>query len=244
MDEQLKDLISQNSIKHIAIIMDGNGRWATKRGEERTYGHKFGSERVIDVTRRCSNLGIKYLSLYAFSTENWKRPKSEVATIMDLLVKFINRELDELVSENVKLTIMGDVSKLPYVDRKAVEYAINKSANNTGLVLNIGLNYGSRDEITRAFKNIHSDILAGKLTENDIDENTISDYLYTTGMPDPDLLIRTGGEKRLSNFMLYQSAYTEFYVTDVLWPDFTGEELEFAIRDFLTRNRRFGGLNV
>jgi len=244
MDSSLKELISKYSLEHIAIIMDGNGRWATKRGQERPYGHKYGSERVIEITRKCNDLGIKYLSLYAFSTENWKRPKTEVSTIMDLLVKFINRELDELVKENVKLSIMGDISKLPLISRKAVEFALNKTKNNTGLVLNIGLNYGSRDEICNAFKHIHKDILENKIGLEDINEKLISSYLYTREMPDPDLMIRTGGEMRISNFMLYQLAYSELFVTDVLWPDFSSEELELAIAEYFKRNRRFGGLNA
>lgn len=244
MDTDIKNLIEQYSLKHIAIIMDGNGRWAVKQGENRPYGHKFGTERVIDIIRHCNKIGIKYLSLYAFSTENWKRPKVEVSTIMDLLVKFINRELDEMVRENVKLQIMGDISKLPMISRKAVEYALSRTKNNDGLVLNIGLNYGSRGEIVRAVKRIAEDFKAGLVELDEIDENLISKNLYTNEIPDPDLLIRTGGEMRVSNFMLYQLAYTEFYVTDVLWPDFFPDELDKAILDFIKRDRRFGGLNA
>ncbi|MDO5026598.1 MAG: isoprenyl transferase [Tissierellia bacterium] len=244
MDSEIKNLIEKHSLRHIAIIMDGNGRWAVKQGKERPYGHKFGTERVIDVIRHSSNLGIKYLSLYAFSTENWKRPKTEVSTIMDLLVKFINRELDEMVRENVKLRIMGDIKDLPLLSRKAVEYAINKTKNNDGLILNIGLNYGSRAEIVKAVKSIAQDYKDANILLEDIDQKLISKKLYTDDMPDPDLLIRTGGEMRVSNFMLYQIAYTELFVTDVLWPDFSPEELDKAIMEFFRRNRRFGGVNV
>ncbi|MDO4778810.1 MAG: isoprenyl transferase [Tissierellia bacterium] len=240
----IKNLIREASIKHIAIIMDGNGRWASARDLSRTEGHKVGSETVIDITEACDELGIKYLSLYAFSTENWKRPKTEVSKIMSLLNKFISRELNRLHSKNIKLNIMGDITKLPIINRKAVEYALNKTKNNTGLVLNIGLNYGSRDEIVSAFKSIHQDLENKKIKIEDISEKLISSYMYTYDMPDPDLLIRTGGELRLSNFMLYQLAYSEFYFTDVLWPDFDRIELEKAILEFLRRNRRFGGLNA
>lgn len=240
----IKNLIREASIKHIAIIMDGNGRWASARDLSRTEGHKVGSENVIDITEACDELGIKYLSLYAFSTENWKRPKTEVSKIMSLLNKFISSELNRLHSKNIKLNIMGDITKLPIINRKAVEYALNKTKNNTGLVLNIGLNYGARDEIVSAFKSIHQDLENKKIKIEDISEKLISSYMYTCDMPDPDLLIRTGGELRLSNFMLYQLAYSEFYFTDVLWPDFDRSELEKAILEFLRRNRRFGGVNA
>lgn len=241
---EIKNLIREASIKHIAIIMDGNGRWASARDLSRTEGHKVGSETVIDITEACDELGIKYLSLYAFSTENWKRPKTEVSKIMSLLNKFISSELNRLHSKNIKLNIMGDITKLPIINRKAVEYALNKTKNNTGLVLNIGLNYGARDEIVSAFKSIHQDLENKKIKIEDISEKLISSYMYTCDMPDPDLLIRTGGELRLSNFMLYQLAYSEFYFTDVLWPDFDRSELEKAILEFLRRNRRFGGVNA
>lgn len=242
MDLNLRKLIEEVSLKHIAIIMDGNGRWAKLKGEGRTEGHKVGANRVIDLTRTCDELGIKFLSLYAFSTENWKRPEKEVLTIMDLLNKFISNELDELHKNNVKVIVMGDIKGLPFINRKAVEFAINKTKNNTGLTLNIGINYGSKAEIVNSFKLIYNEIKNGSLSFEKINEETISNYLYTSSIPDPDLLIRTGGEQRLSNFMLYQLAYTEFYFTNVLWPDFDRMELEKAIIEFLKRNRRFGGL--
>lgn len=243
MDADLKDLIKEKSIKHLAIIMDGNGRWAKAKDLKRTEGHKAGSERVIDITEACDELGIKYLSLYAFSTENWKRPEEEVFTIMELLNKFISRELDHLHRKNVKLHIMGDIKRLPFINRKSVEYALNKTKNNTGLVLNIGLNYGGRSELLYAFKAMLADFSKDKISEEDFSEDLISSYLYTKNMPDPDLLIRTGGEIRLSNFMLYQLAYSEFYFTEVLWPDFDRQELKKALEAFIYRDRRFGGLN-
>lgn len=243
MNSDIKDLIKLQGPKHVAIIMDGNGRWAKKKDGKRTDGHKAGAERVIDIVRKSNDLGIKYLSLYAFSTENWKRPQLEVSTIMDLLVSFIKRELDEMNKNNVKLSVMGDASRLPLASRKAVQYAINKTKNNDGLILNIGLNYGARDELVMAVKEICRDYKNEKITLKDIDEQMISDKLYTSSMPDPDLMIRTGGEMRLSNFMLYQLAYAELYVTDTLWPDFTQDHYERAIIEFMGRNRRFGGLN-
>lgn len=242
MKSDLKDKINVAGLEHVAIIMDGNGRWAKERGEKRTYGHKEGAERVIDIVRKADELGIKYISLYAFSTENWKRPQLEVSTIMDLLVTFIKRELEEMNRNKVRLQVMGDISRLPLPSRKAIQYALNKTKNNDGLILNIGLNYGSRDELVKAVKTISSDLVRGDISIDDIDEQLISDRLYTSSIPDPDLMIRTGGEMRLSNFMLYQLAYTELYVTNILWPDFTPDNFEHAIKDYLNRNRRFGGL--
>lgn len=239
----LKKLIKEYSLQHIAIIMDGNGRWAKKRNLERTEGHKVGSDRVIDITRYCDELGIKHLSLYAFSTENWSRPKKEVNTIMKLLNLFINNKLEELHKNNVRLSIMGDIKALPFLNRQSINYALNKTKNNTGLVLNIGLNYGSKNEICMAVKEIANDLKKGKIDIEDINEELISNNLYTCTFPDPDLLIRTGGEIRLSNFMLYQLAYSELYFLDVLWPDFDRSELDKAIIAYLRRDRRFGGLN-
>lgn len=244
MDElAIKQLIEKFSLEHIAIIMDGNGRWAKQHGLNRTEGHKVGSKKVIEVVRKADQLGIKVLSLYAFSTENWKRPKIEVSTLFNLLKLFVEEELDELVKNNVRLQIMGDISKLPFVARKAVEKAVDYSKNNSGLILNIGINYGSRDEIARAITNIIKDYGDKKLGLDEINPSTLSNYLYTNNLKDPDLLIRTGGEERLSNFMLYQLAYTEFYFTPVYWPDFDGDELQKAILKYLERDRRFGGLN-
>ena len=243
MNTDIKESIKLKGPKHVAIIMDGNGRWAKQKDRKRTDGHKAGAERVIDIVRKSSDLGIKYLSLYAFSTENWKRPPLEVSSIRDLLVGFIKRELDEMNRNNVKLIVMGDISRLPLASRKAVQYAINKTKNNSGLILNIGLNYGSRNELVMAVKEICREYKTEKISLKDIDEQMISDKLFTSTMPDPDLLIRTGGEMRLSNFMLYQLAYAELYVTEVLWPDFTSDHYEKAILEYMGRNRRFGGLD-
>lgn len=239
----INELVKEKSIKHIAIIMDGNGRWAEKKGLKRTEGHKVGADRVIDIVEACDDFGIEHLSLYAFSTENWKRPISEVSLIMDLLNKFINSQLDRLHKKNVKLNIMGDISALSFVNRKAVEYAVNKTKNNTGLVLNVGINYGSRAEIVNSLKLIYEKIKLGEINLEDVNENLISENLYTKNSPDPDVVIRTGGEKRVSNFMLYQLAYSEFYFTDILWPDFNKEEFKNSILDFVKRDRSFGGLN-
>ncbi len=240
---ELIDLVKERGPNHIAIILDGNGRWAKKRGLSRNKGHKEGSERVIDITEYLDDLGVKYLSLYAFSTENWKRPEDEVTGIMKLLNSFINNELDRLHRKNVKLQIMGDISKLPYMNRTAVNHAVKKTKDNTGLVLNIGLNYGGRAEMVMAVKDIASQVEKGDLDLSMIDETTISQYLYTNKLPDPDLLIRTGGEYRISNFMIYQLAYTEFYFTDILWPDFDRREMDKALLDYYHRDRRFGGIN-
>lgn len=242
-DRNLIELIKNSSLNHIAIIMDGNGRWAQERGFERSKGHSAGMQKVIEIIEVAKKLEIKYLSLYAFSTENWKRPQIEVSTLFSILNTFIKNELNRLIQNNVRLTIMGDISKLPYSSRKSVEYAINKTKNNNGLTVNIGLNYGSRDEIAYGIRNIVSEIESGNLDQNDINETTLSKYLYTSEIPDPDLLIRTGGEKRLSNFMLYQIAYSEFDFPKIYWPDYGEDEFKSSILNFINRNRRFGGLN-
>lgn len=241
--EKLKSLVEEYSLEHIAIIMDGNGRWAKKRGQGRSQGHKKGIEQVIDLVKNANKLNIKALSLYAFSTENWKRPDDEVYTLFDLLSSFLNRRIKELMDENVRLQVMGDISKLPLLTRKAINTAIKYTSNNDGLVLNIGINYGSRAEVKRALVDILKDYDQGKILIDDIDEDSLGKYLYTKNLKDPDLLIRTGGEERLSNFMLHQMAYTEFYFTDCLWPDFDYNELEKAVLEYLSRDRRFGGLN-
>jgi undecaprenyl diphosphate synthase len=241
--EKLKSQIDMENLpKHIAIIMDGNGRWAKKRFLPRNFGHQEGMERVIEIVSAASTLGIRYLSLYAFSTENWKRPMEEVQGLMKILVQYIMRELDKLHENNVKVQIMGDISKLPEFARKEVMKTIEKTSQNTGMILNIGLNYGGRDEIIFGIKNLLNDIEMGKINIEDLNSGNFSDYLYTKGQPDPDLLIRPSGELRLSNFMLYQIAYTEFWLSDVLWPDFTEKHLMLSIIDYQKRNRRFGGI--
>ncbi len=240
---KLKSKIDINNIpSHVAIIMDGNGRWAKERFLPRTAGHQEGMKRVIEIVEVAEKLNIKYLSLYAFSTENWKRPKEEIDGLMKLLVQYIRSELNKIHKNNIRIQTMGDISKLPKAPRKEVERAIEKTKNNNKMVLNIGLNYGGRDEIVRAVKNILEDVKMGKINEEDINTKNFSNYLYTNGMPDPDLLIRPSGELRLSNFMLYQIAYTEFWFSDIYWPDFKEEHFYEAIIDYQKRDRRFGGI--
>ena len=221
---------------HVAIILDGNGRWAQKRNMPRTFGHKNGAENVVDIAIHAKKRGVKYLTLYAFSTENWKRPKKEVDYLMKLLIKFVNDKIDQLMEEDCKLNFLGDLSAIPDQTRKAVELALDRTKDNKSLFINIALNYGGRDELVHAFKSIVND---GYKAE-DIDEKLISEYLYTKHIPDPDLLIRPGGELRISNFLIYQIAYSELYFTDKLWPDFSYEDFDKAIEEYSRRNRRFG----
>ncbi|EIT85110.1 undecaprenyl pyrophosphate synthase [Fictibacillus macauensis ZFHKF-1] len=227
---------------HIAIIMDGNGRWARKRGLPRIAGHHEGMKVVKKIVKHASRLGVKVLTLYAFSTENWKRPRDEVDFLMKLPGEFLSSFLPELIEENVQVQIMGYKEVLPVHTVKAVDEAIEKTKENTGLILNFALNYGSRSEITSALQHIATDVQNGELSAADINESLIQRYLMTAHLPDPDLLIRTSGEVRLSNFMLWQLAYSEFWFTDVNWPDFSGEHLNQAIYDFQNRGRRFGGV--
>lgn len=237
------DELKNNEIpKHVAIIMDGNGRWAKKRSLPRMAGHHEGMKVVRKVTKLANKLGIKVLTLYAFSTENWKRPKQEVEYLMKLPEEFLNTFLPELVEENVQVRVIGDVSQLPEHTRRAVTKAMEDTKNNTGLVLNFALNYGSRAEIVNAVQEIAKKYKDGQLTLDQINEETFSSHLMTNLLSDPDLLIRTSGELRLSNFLLWQLAYTEFWFTDVLWPDFKEEHFLKAIQDFQQRGRRFGGV--
>ncbi len=228
--------------KHIAVIMDGNGRWAQNRMMPRNFGHQEGVKRVIDIVEEASQLGIEHLTLYAFSTENWKRPEKEIEGLMKLLVYFINKELDRLNKNNVKIKTLGDISKLPKTALKEVERAIETTKNNDGLILNIALNYGGRDEIIKGVKEVVKDVQKGNISIDDINENLFSEYLYTKGQPDPDLMIRASGELRISNFLLYQIAYSEFWFSNILWPDFTKERFIEAIIDYQKRDRRFGGV--
>ncbi|MDQ0230502.1 isoprenyl transferase [Metabacillus malikii] len=237
-----EDILKGEIPEHIAIIMDGNGRWAKKRALPRIAGHHEGMKVVRKITKQANNLGVKALTLYAFSTENWKRPKTEVEYIMKLPEEFLNTYLPELIKENVQVRIIGDRQKLPEHTLRAVNRAINDTKNNTGLILNFALNYGSRAEILNAVQSMIKDVKTGKLAETDIDEKLFSDYLMTHFLQDPDLLIRTSGEIRLSNFMLWQLAYTEFWFTDVLWPDFSEQDLLKAIYTYQQRGRRFGGI--
>ncbi len=230
-----------NIPKHIGIIMDGNRRWAERRGLSTQEGHRAGVKAVKRVVRASGEIGIDVLTLYTFSLENWRRPKSEVSALMDLLRITAKRELDELMENRVKLRVLGELSDLPFASRKAMEYAIKKTASNTGLILNLALNYSGKQEILRATRMIVQNCIQGKLSPEEIDENIFENYLYTRGLPAPDLIIRTAGEMRLSNFLLWQSAYAEFYVTPVLWPDFDKDELIKALQDYSQRERRFGG---
>ncbi|MBB6216512.1 undecaprenyl diphosphate synthase [Anaerosolibacter carboniphilus] len=228
--------------KHVAIIMDGNGRWAKKRGLPRTAGHKAGVEVLRDVIRTSSQLGIKYLSLYAFSTENWKRPQDEVNALMQLLVIYLRKEVQELHENNVKIHIIGDIDRLPENARMEIRSAFELTQNNDGLIVNIALNYGGRSEIIQAIKEISRQVKNNELEIESIDEQMFSRFLYTAGMPDPDLLIRPSGELRISNFLLWQIAYSEFWFSDIFWPDFSGKHLIEAIIDYQKRDRRYGGV--
>lgn len=227
---------------HIAIIMDGNGRWAKKRSLPRVAGHHEGMKTVRKITRLANDLGVDVLTLYAFSTENWKRPKMEVDFLMRLPEEFLSTFLPELVSENVKVEMMGDHTNLPAHTLKAISKAKEATRDNTGLVLNFALNYGSRAEIVDSVKELAAQVAAGTLAPDDITEDMITSGLMTKSLPEPDLLIRTSGEVRLSNFMLWQLAYTEFWFTETLWPDFNEDSLIAAIDNYQKRNRRFGGL--
>lgn len=227
---------------HIGIIMDGNGRWARAKNLPRYFGHKAGSDRVIDIVEASYNLGIKSLSLYAFSTENWKRPKDEIFKLMDLIIYYIKTQLSKIKKNNIKINILGEISPLPTSVKTEIIRALDETKNNSGMNLNIGLNYGGQDEILRAVKNISSDILDKKFSIDKIDKDLFESYLYTKGQGALDLLIRPSGELRISNFMLWQLAYSEFYFSDVLWPDFNENELYKAIVSYQKRDRRFGGL--
>ena len=228
--------------EHIAIIMDGNGRWAKKRGMPRVAGHKEGVSTVVKIVKTAVTCKVKVLTLYTFSTENWKRPKPEVEFILRLPKDFLSIYLPDLIANNVRIEMVGDIGKLPAHTREAIEDAMERTRNNDGLLLNFALNYGSRDEILNAMKEMFLDINKGEFSLEELDEQKFSNYLYTAGMKEPDLLIRTGGEIRLSNFLLWQLAYTEFWFTDVLWPDFTEKEFLQALEEYGNRKRRYGGL--
>jgi undecaprenyl diphosphate synthase len=242
-----KDLKKINEVKstgeipsHIAIIMDGNGRWAKSKGLPRVAGHRKGIETVREIVEACAELGVKYLTLYTFSTENWKRPKNEVSTLMRLIVKSLKDETDELHKNNIKLTSIGNSEMLPPEVKTELEEAFEKTKNNTRMTLNLALSYSGRWELTNAVKKIARDVSNNKLSINNISEKTISKYLNTSEIPDPELLIRSGGEMRISNFLLWQIAYSEIFVTDVLWPKFKTKNLIEAIKEFQKRERRFG----
>ena len=237
------DLLDETCIpKHIAIIMDGNGRWAQRRGLPRTFGHKAGAETLRAIVKTTSEIGVQVLTAYAFSTENWKRPTDEVSLLMNLLSEYLDNEIDELDSNNVQIRFIGRTDELASVLQHKIEKAQTRTAQNSGLVLNLAVNYGGRAEITRAVKIISEQIASGKLLSSQINEAIINKFLYTNDLPDPDLLIRPSGDFRISNFLLWQLAYTEFYFTDLYWPDFKPEHLLQAIREYQKRDRRFGGL--
>ena len=226
--------------RHIAIIMDGNGRWAEQQGKPRIMGHRAGVESVQDIVRAARELGIGVLTLYAFSTENWKRPPLEVQALMGLLKTFLESELATMVRNNVSLRCLGQKERIPSEVRKVLERVIQETSGNTGLILNLALSYGGRSEITQAVQAIAQKCLAGTLSPGEIDQSMLEQHLYTAGLPDPDLVIRTGGETRLSNFLLWQASYAELYFTEILWPDFRKKDLLHAILDFQKRQRRFG----
>ncbi len=236
-----KELKSSGEIPvHIAIIMDGNGRWARKRGLPRVAGHKRGVDTVREITEACAQIGVKYLTLYTFSTENWKRPKDEVSTLMRLLLRSLKDRCEELIKNDIKLNTIGDVKTLPKEVQKELDEAKEKTKNNERMTLNLALSYSGRWELLEAFKKVAALSADGKIKASDIDEKFISEHLTTSNIPDPDLLIRTSGEFRVSNFLLWQIAYTEFFITDVYWPEFKRKHLYEAIKSFQKRERRFG----
>lgn len=241
-DEASHELQPDNIPKHVAIIMDGNGRWAKSRGLPRIAGHHAGMKAVKRATIAADEIGVKVLTMYAFSTENWKRPQDEVEFLMKLPQEFLSLELEELIEKNVQVRLTGWKEGLPGHTLEAVETAIERTKGNNGLILNFALNYGSRHEIVDALRGIAEDVRHGKLKENDISEELISSRLLTHGLPDPDLIIRTSGEIRISNFLLWQMAYSELWFTDIYWPEFTEWHLRQAIGEYQRRARRFGGL--
>ncbi|PJI10187.1 MULTISPECIES: isoprenyl transferase [Clostridium] len=239
------DIDFSNIPQHIAIIMDGNGRWAKKRNLPRTMGHKAGGETLRKIVKECSDIGVKYLTVYGFSTENWVRPKDEVNAIMKLIVEILKKYFEEMNKNNVIVNPIGDISGLPEACIKTLNNAKDKTKDNTGLMLNLALNYGGRNEIVNAVKNLFIDYDNNKISKNDIlnlSEDKFSSYLYTGDIPDPDIIIRPSGEKRLSNFLLWQCAYSEFWYSNINWPDFSEADLHQAIRDYQNRDRRYGGV--
>lgn len=241
MNSTLKDC---NIPRHIAYIMDGNGRWAKSRGKLRTAGHKEGSNTLKEICRASYELGVEYVTVYAFSTENWSRPEDEILFLMDLLRQYLKESLKTCKKDNMRVRVLGDRSKLPQDIVESIDKLEKESAKYTGLKLQIALNYGGRDEIVRGIRKLLSEVEEGKVTPEDIDEITFSQYLDTKDIPDPDLLIRTSGEIRISNFLLWQLAYTEFYFTNKYWPDFTKEDLVEAILAYQSKERRFGGITT
>lgn len=231
-------LDNNNIPQHIAIIMDGNGRWATERGKPRSYGHQAGVETVRRITSECTRLGVKYLTLYTFSTENWNRPETEIAALMGLVLSSLEDEI--FMKNNVRFKVIGDIERLPVEVQRKLQETIDHTAGNTAMTMVVALSYSSRWEITKAMKDIAKKVLDGQLSVDNITEDTVSQSLTTASIPDPDLLIRTGGELRISNYLLWQIAYSELYFCDTFWPDFNEADLHKAIADYQHRQRRFG----
>ena len=240
MSELLQKIDKSHLPRHIAIIMDGNGRWAKEQGQDRLFGHFHGVESVRNIVEGCAELGIEYLTLYAFSTENWDRPEYEVVGLMELLVNTIRNEVESLHKNNIKLHVIGDMNMLPDYARKELNEALDYTKNNTGLNLIMALSYSGRWELLNAVKNIAHEVKEDNLKIEEIDQNVLQRYLCTSNFPDPELMVRTSGEFRISNFLLYQLAYAELYFTNVRWPDFRKENLYEAILDYQNRERRFG----
>lgn len=241
-DTELTDISQIELPKHVGIIMDGNGRWAKKRGLPRSAGHKAGANNFRTITRYCSDIGIKYLTVYAFSTENWKRPQEEVSALMSLFKSYLNEALTDFKDDSIVVKFIGDKTGFNKELQELIRENEEESANRDGMVLNIAMNYGSRAEITMAVKKIAEKVKSGEISPEDVTEQLISDNLYTAFQPDPDLVIRPSGEYRISNFLLWQSAYTEYVIMDKLWPDFTKEDMNRALLEFANRNRRYGGV--
>lgn len=239
----MREITLNKPIKHLAIIMDGNGRWAKKRGLPRTKGHEEAFNRIREILDYCKDYDIKVVSLYAFSTENWKRPKAEISFLFNYLEIFFKREINEIMEEGTKIIVSGDISKLPEKTRKTTEKAIEMTKNNTNMVLNICLNYGGKEELTRAARLIAEEVKEGKLQLEDINEQVMENHLYTAGLPNVDLMIRTSGEIRTSNFLPWQIAYAEYVFTPVYFPDFRRKEFVDCLIEFNKRNRRYGGLD-
>lgn len=237
----LKEKINTNNVpQHVAVIMDGNGRWAKSRGEDRLFGHNSGVKSVREVLKASQKIGVKYLTLYTFSTENWKRPKDEVDGLMNLFVKTITAEVEELHQNGVKINVIGNIKQMPSLAQEALNGAMEYTKNNTGITLTLALSYSSRWEIIEAVKQIAQDVEAKKITTQQINESLFESHLATNTIPDPELVIRTSGENRISNFLLWQIAYSEFYFTETLWPDFKEEDYYKAILSYQNRERRFG----
>lgn len=237
-----KELREDRIPTHIAIVMDGNGRWAKKRNLPRLAGHNAGMMALKEIVKSCSSLGVKHLTVYAFSTENWKRPEDEIRGIFKILIFYVNKELEELHRNRVRVNILGDYRKLPQDAVAKLEESLERTKSNGGMQFNIALNYGGRKEIIEGVKELAGRVAAGELSPEEITEEVFAGVLYTAGIPDPDLIIRTGGELRLSNYLLWQSSYSEFVFTETLWPEFTPERLKDAILEYQSRARRFGGI--